>query len=830
VPAAIRLKLQGEVPAPAEFKPLVAVDDDGLAVALANPVRGTKAGGYEARQGRTWLVVDVALENRGKAPELFDIRERLTCVRPDRERVEFDPASYDLSAGGLRRGPEFLPPGTRRRFRLAWQVEEEDKNPRLSYAGAVESRLLDFEKGQAHPLQTGDELHAGKTRVFHPGLKPKGLEGVGLTAEQVNRAIDLGRAYLWKHLWEERLDKGKGHITSGEDVLVCTALVHAEAHKRYPEFDAQLKRFLREAQIRDWQSYEVGLLATLVEQYGDPAFEPLLRQATRWLLETQGDNGTFGYHAADRETVMALVAAEAPSRPTGRKQDLPVTRPAVEVQGGVPVDETAAAQPAGETWFRRSDWAVGDDGDNSITQFAMLGLWAANRSRLTVDRGLWKQVLALTRQWQCDDGGWAYSGKGSAGYGSMTCAGICTLAICLEHLGRKPLEDLDVQQGLRWLIENKWNYAGNTLHERAHHYYYIYSIERVGRILGTEFIGDQEWYPLGARFLVGNQQKDGSWKGGENENQVLGTSFALLFLTRATPSFAPKPKPKAGDGTLLASVSVPAGTRYYIVLDASGSMLVKLGEKAKFDIARDAVTELVGRLPEGSEVALRVYGNRQRAIDMEGKLNEKANTDSTLEIKMARLNKPAFAQKLAALRAIGKTPLAHSLTETAEDMGGLQASEDQPVHVVLLTDGGEDTQPRGDPVAAAGKLARLPGVKLDIVGFDIGRKDWQDQLQAMSKAAGTQYWSAGKPELLSARLQNAALQAPEGFKVLDAKGAAEVAAGQFGVPLKLRQGKYLFQTEWQGQPARQEFWVNTDATTAITLNVDVLEKMARGGK
>jgi len=85
-------------------------------------------------------------------------------------------------------------------------------------------------------------------------------------------------------------------------------------------------------------------------------------------------------------------------------------------------------------------------------------------------------------------------------------------------------------------------------------------------------------------------------------------------------------------------------------------MLVKLGEKAKFDIARDAVTELVGRLPEGSEVALRVYGNRQRAIDMEGKLNEKANTDSTLEIKMARLNKPAFAQKLAALRASARRP------------------------------------------------------------------------------------------------------------------------------------------------------------------------------
>jgi hypothetical protein len=499
----------------------------------------------------------------------------------------------------------------------------------------------------------------------------------------------------------------------------------------------------------------------------------------------------------------------------------------LEVSGGVPVEEEGAVT-AHELWYRQSPWAVGDDGDNSITQFAVLGLWSANRSRLKIAPEVWRRCLESTRRVQCADGGWAYSGSGSEGYGSMTCAGVCTLAICLEHLGGKPLEDLQIQQGLRWLIENKWDFEDNLKHKNSHHYYYVYSIERLGRILGIDFIGEKEWYPLGARYLVDNQKKSGSWVS-KAESEVLSTCFALLFLTRATPSFKPKPKPKDGDGTLLATASMPMGARYYIILDASGSMLGRMGGKSKFDIARGAVSELIGRLDAESHVALRVYGNRQRAIDLEGQLNARANTDSTLEIPMRKLDTAAFADKLKSLRARGKTPLAHSLDCTIADMGKLGASEEEPVHVILLTDGGEDTIPRRNPVEPAGKLAKMSGVNLNIVGFDIGRKDWQEQLTAMSRAAGTPYWSASKPEMLSAQLQSAAVKAPPGFKVLD-KGGKEVAAGQFGKPLKLRQGKYLFQTEWKGRPARAEFWVNTDGTTRIVLNVNELERLIREGK
>lgn len=73
--------------------------------------------------------------------------------------------------------------------------------------------------------------------------------------------------------------------------------------------------------------------------------------------------------------------------------------------------------------------------------------------------------------------------------------------------------------------------------------------------------------------------------------------------------------------------------------------------------------------------------------------------------------------------------------------------------VLLLTDGGEDTQPRRDPVVAAAPYAKLKNVKLRIVGFNINREDWTKQLHEMAIAAQGTYLPAansnsprGRPE------------------------------------------------------------------------------------
>ena len=66
-------------------------------------------------------------------------------------------------------------------------------------------------------------------------------------------------------------------------------------------------------------------------------------------------------------------------------------------------------------------------------------------------------------------------------------------------------------------------------------YYYLYGLERTGRLSGVRFFGDHDWYREGAEELVHDQDKlEGSWRGTQYERYkpVISTSFALLFLAK----------------------------------------------------------------------------------------------------------------------------------------------------------------------------------------------------------------------------------------------------------------------------------------------------------
>src|SRR5262249_49189586 len=61
-----------------------------------------------------------------------------------------------------------------------------------------------------------------------------------------------------------------------------------------------------------------------------------------------------------------------------------------------------------------------------------------------------------------------------------------------------------------------------------HNLYYLFGMERVCAIGDKKRLADHDWYAEGARRLVREQRDDGSWHDPD------GTSFALLFLRRAT--------------------------------------------------------------------------------------------------------------------------------------------------------------------------------------------------------------------------------------------------------------------------------------------------------
>src|SRR5579872_1548151 len=82
-------------------------------------------------------------------------------------------------------------------------------------------------------------------------------------------------------------------------------------------------------------------------------------------------------------------------------------------------------------------------GDNSCTQFAVLGLWVASRSGVNVDRTLAKVAQRFVKS-QADDGGWAYvaevEGKKAGSGEAMTGAGLFCLAVAQANQIRDALK------------------------------------------------------------------------------------------------------------------------------------------------------------------------------------------------------------------------------------------------------------------------------------------------------------------------------------------------------------------------------------------------------
>ena len=619
---------------------------------------------------------------------------------------------------------------------------------------------------------------------------PLGLAGVGLTADQVNLAIDRGAAFLWNRIKTEDLGKEKQRLGDApEHVLACLALVHAGATKKFPDFEIALRDYLTRFKPESyWTVYQYGLTSMLIESYGDPSFFDKQRLLARYLVEAEGPGGTWNYNAG----------LSGQPKPEPNSQE-----PLRVLEGWI----ASAASPGEGGMSRQSDWSIGKDGDSSCSQFAVLGLHAASRCHLAIAREVWKRNLAASRRRQGKAGGWGYmDGDAEFPYGSMTCAGVCALAIDRYEMGEADFEvDEGIERGLAWLAGH-FSVTANPQHG-AYYFYYLYSLERIGRLLDTEFIGDHEWYPLGAKALVDSQQPDGSWIEGAHADPRIPTSFALLFLTRATPSLRVELK-HGGSGNVTTAVATPPPARLYVILDASGSMLDDMDGRQKFDIARDSVATMFAGLPDSAEVALRVYGHRKRSIE------KGSDEDTALEYPMAKIDRPKLKALLQRLRPRGKTPLALSLQQARQDLASWSG---QPVTVVLLTDGGEDTMPRRDPVKAAAEFATLPGLTFHIVGFDINQEDWGTQLRAMAAASGGNYWPAARAAVLAREVRSAVFGIPDQFTLFDST-SHEIARGEFGQARTVPEGQYQLEARYGGRDFHTALWVHTEATTAVVFD------------
>jgi hypothetical protein len=93
-----------------------------------------------------------------------------------------------------------------------------------------------------------------------------------------------------------------------------------------------------------------------------------------------------------------------------------------------------------------------------------------------------------------------------------------------------------VERGLIWLDQN-FTVQSNPGHgiRQGSLLYYLYGVERVGRMTARRFIGNHDWYREGADHLIRSQAPlSDYWVGpgpGES-NERIGTALVLLFLSK----------------------------------------------------------------------------------------------------------------------------------------------------------------------------------------------------------------------------------------------------------------------------------------------------------
>ncbi len=610
--------------------------------------------------------------------------------------------------------------------------------------------------------------------------EPRGIAGVGLTAEKVNRAIDRGADNL-----VQKFKNGK--YRNQEIFLIGLALAHADRLEKDPEVFKAVMKAAKSTPINNLGTYQAGILAMLLDHLDIE--KDRLAMLAKYFVETQGPNGTWGY-----------------GKSVPQLDKVKPRKPFVTITGGIPIDLPGASW---KKITRENPPAFGRDGDNSCTQYAVLGLRSAMRRGILVPEEVWRKCYDTTsRRFNRNSAGWGYtSGKA---YGSMTSAAATTMAICGHYLGKNTGKDPWIRAGRKWVA---LNFKVNS-HPGSSNWlgYYLYSLERLGRISGQEFFGDHEWYPLGARYLVGAQAEDGSWDLKNSRRPVCSTSFALLFLTRATPALVEELK-RGGNGTLETEAVFP-GQYFHIILDASGSMMARMNGRTKIEIARDAIGSFLEKLDDGVHVGLRVYGHTKRAIE------PGADIDSRLEIPMSPLKLSTFRSKLRQVRCRGKTPLTYSLEQSIGDLKKVPPGEE--FTLILLTDGMESDR-RARPAEASARLSRaFPKMRFYVIGFDLEDPVARRQLERVAASGKGLYVPADDHETLAAGFVRT-IRGADRYVLLDGAGKS-VAKGNFGDRRELKEGRYTIVFTHRGKKVRRTLWVNTDRKTRVVVDLRYQEE------
>lgn len=239
------------------------------------------------------------------------------------------------------------------------------------------------------------------------------------------------------------------------------------------------------------------------------------------------------------------------------------------------------------------------------------------------------------------------------------------------------------------------------------------------------------------------------------------TGESYYTIARAALKVVPG-KQELGKLAVTAAPGTRSGGAVELILDASGSMLQKLGATRRIDIAKQTLGKLTSStIPAGTPFALRVFG---REVD---------SCQTDLDVPLGPLNPAAVGPRISALTAKNgaKTPIGASLAKVADDLKTVKGEK----LVVLITDGEETCG--GDPAAEIEKLRKAGiGTRVSIVGFALDDQKLAATFKRWSDLGAGAFFDAKDAAGLDKALTDSLRP---GFEVVNAQGQV-IASGIVG--------------------------------------------------
>ena len=228
-----------------------------------------------------------------------------------------------------------------------------------------------------------------------------------------------------------------------------------------------------------------------------------------------------------------------------------------------------------------------DHGDTSMTQYAVLAFWEAEKAGVPIAPERWQAVASWLLRTQRSNGGFSYNPElpESPVTASMAASGLGSCYIIAARTGLakaaqrqrapntpsvlKPVEEKTAASGNRLGIDaaalqaalqrgDTWFAQNGTVDVSTYQYYYLYSFERYRSF--REYVEgysppNPHWYDQAARFILEHEDPKDGWRT-DTDN-----AFAVLFLLRSTRQslLGEDSIDPAGKGTLIGGRGLPLG-------------------------------------------------------------------------------------------------------------------------------------------------------------------------------------------------------------------------------------------------------------------------------